>query len=205
MTLIWFWTIDYRLSTIEQEKMNVTDLPSDLLLYIRKFCCTSHSSQDVSCRDKTGKLIYFRRRETHFQQSWNNFLSMSNSENWKQNRKQIMVWNLDRFSSELFLRQSTFRDYLKERVTIPQRQINCYFFDFRLEPIKYGTLNDAFLPCNIQFLYLDGSDQDIPEELGFPNVRCLHLDNCQTLTRLVGCPNLEALNLSYCPKLSSVN
>jgi hypothetical protein len=166
--------------------MNVIDLPSDLLLYIQKFCCTSLLSPDVISRDRNvGKMIYFLRK--NFQSSWNNFLSMSNSENWKQIRKQIMVWNLNRFKSEEFLRQSAFRDYLKERVSNYQRQINCYFLDFKLEPVKYGTLNDAFLPRNIQFLFLDGSDQDIPVELSFPNVRCLHLDNCPMLVRLVDC------------------
>jgi phosphatidylserine decarboxylase len=182
--------------------MEITQLPSDLVIYIRDFLVDVPSFiEEVSNPGIDARMMDFIRREAQW--SLNNFLSMSNSKDWKYIREDIMIWTLNWCESERYVRVASFRDFLKLQKN-NSKQLRCQFPKIKYNTDLFDLLTKPLLDCSIDFISINGTSQGFPATLAFPSVRSFSLSNCREEITLGNCPQLMALQIANCPKLVSV-
>jgi hypothetical protein len=115
------------------------------------------------------------------QWSWNNFLSATNSEDWKCLRKKTMIWSLNSEISFKYFVNTGFRLSLQSRTEHPHHQIEC----------KITFQNKLRLSNSLSEL-LHGNS------LGY-----LSIKNC-SLEALPSCGSLHTLVLTDCDNLKEM-
>jgi hypothetical protein len=170
---------------------DIGQFPTEVILYIRDclFSVPLPKSEGESDLDK------FLVDETLW--SWRNFLSVSKSANWKNLRKATMIWSLNKNKKKSlhYLRDSSFRNFIRERIVNP-RQVECSQIDFTSFE-KKETLNMN----NLYYLSITCSLTELPSSV---HIRVLIVTKCFQLVRLGDYENLEVLKVTYCSNLITI-
>jgi hypothetical protein len=127
---------------------DIGQFPTEVILYIRDclFSIPIPKSEGESDLDK------FLVDEALW--SWRNFLSVSKSANWKNLRKATMIWSLNKNKKKSlqYLRDSSFRNYIRERIVNP-RQVECSQIDFtsfeKKETLNMNNLYYLSITCSL--------------------------------------------------------
>jgi hypothetical protein len=181
----------------------------DLLLIIRDYVANYTFQRDGSS-DSDSEMEYFGTLED--QRTWRNFLSIQNSVQWKDMRKQCMMYTLSRYWTRIYLEKTEFRINLLEKLTDPYHQLclNLEKFsnaDFNPEYTRYlsNIYSLKISRCKlleiipvIQHVYqVDLSDSYPLASIDqLSDVKKLNLCDCVSLTTLgFSLHNVEALNL----------
>jgi hypothetical protein len=148
-------------------------LPIEVLLVTRDFLFDPDVFLDSN--DEVGTFW-----QIESQWSWRNFLSVSRNDVWVEFRKHCMVWWLNRFASERFIKERSFQDDVLSRMIDPSLQLRISYDG------KGSDENEGF---NIQ-------SSPTVETLSFHRLHALTLSSCRSVSIFV--PHLQVLKLYDC-------
>jgi hypothetical protein len=108
-------------------------LPIETVLEIRGFLYPNDR------RFSTHLLSYNKFIENENCWSWRNFLSVSNCEEWRSNRKDAMIWSLNKYEIKKYMEDDSFRakinlrvDGAKQKVQLILPDFSCYSLEYRV-------------------------------------------------------------------------
>jgi hypothetical protein len=166
--------------------MNISNrlitLPADVVLEIRSFL---YSDSAGSLCDYDG----FIAKENCW--SWRNFLSVSNSEEWRSVRKDTMIWSLNKYESKRYLRDNSFRAIINDRVQGSKQKIALIYPD----PMVYSLTQ---LHTVLDTSYIGLISVSNYRFTDFPSCRSVHtiiLHSTAQLRSLGSYENLAVLKL----------
>jgi hypothetical protein len=147
--------------------------PIEILLVTRDFLFDPDVFVDSN--DEVGTFS-----QIESQWSWRNFLSVSRNEVWVEFRKHCMIWWLNRFASERFIKERSFQEDVLSRLIDPAVQLR----------ISYnGKESDDNQGFNIQ-------SSPTVEALSFHRLLALSLSSCRSVS--ISAPHLQVLKLYDC-------
>jgi hypothetical protein len=168
-----------------------------------------------SYRQKDGGFLKYLHHYNDFIEkencwSWRNFLSASNSEEWKAMRKETMIWSLNKHETKTYMEDDLFRGYLNNLVMDSRQNLHLVLEDARLNPstqlhsvLDTGCIGHIsifrysfteFPSCRtVRTLHLHSSKLEI---LGsYENMDCLELFDNSTLRSIGKMEKLLSLSL----------
>jgi hypothetical protein len=169
--------------------MSISDLPLDIFQLIRNYLFV------VGTTDSLRKNYSFPYEKFLIQESkwsWNNFLSVSKQSHWQQIRRHVMIWSLNKLESQKFLINTSFRNYIHDKVEQPGQQI-----ELQLEKLFVADhlLFHAFETNSLLLFSLSGLSSVTAKVLPvMTNLRGLSLEG-NNLSHLNSFPYLTVLHL----------
>jgi hypothetical protein len=168
-------------------------LPVELLRDVRD-CIFEISSREYLISELNVELNTNQLRQNFFREesqwSWRNFLSANNSASWKFMRTSTMFWNLNCHSSQRYLTDENFRNFVNAGMRDPCKQLRLNLYKIELD-LK-GNLGVNLLANSNSSLFYAGG------------LCSLSLKGCQTITHLGDFKSLKVLEIISCCKLQSV-
>jgi hypothetical protein len=170
-------------------------LPTDLMILIRDYLIFLNLKTLPFFLSETTSLNMekYILQENHW--SWMNFLSMRKSEDWQIIRKSTMIWSLNNYESERYLKNGSFHDYLNSQMIGSSRQLHFHLRGFPMEYITFALGKNIGLLCCADAFGMQLSSLD--------SLHTLILSNCKELMRLGDAPNLKVLYVHKCLSLES--
>jgi hypothetical protein len=177
-------------------RSGVCSLPVDLLRVIRDFLFTNERENSVTNIEESPWIIRMLPQESQW--SWRNFLSTSNSKDWRYVRKNLMIWSLNALESVKYFADETFRFHLTQRRCIPEQQLGCRLSFMEIEVSRIINTD------KIGSLELNLRGQSVTALPTMFRLHTLHVSWGGCLNEIGNYPNLRFLRLHYCSELSLV-
>jgi hypothetical protein len=176
----------------------VLDLPLEIILLIRNFLIRIFE-YDVVDRGEIDSIEKYVIQEGCW--SWRNFLSVRKDTNWNLIRKRARIWTLNRFESDKYLKDASFRNYIHENMS-DSEQLHCQLAaracSVEFSPLFNETLNIGMLGSLYLRVYCEA---ELPS---CASLRVITLQQCNQLRKLGNYPKLHTLNLLFCGCIDSI-
>lgn len=169
-------------------------LSRDLVLTLRNYFIAQDEDQE--------RFIYDLDRDDYdeLRWSWNNFLSVSNSSDWKRIRKEGLLVTLDQNDSLMYLTNEEFRDKIRSMIQNTYHQLSLCVFLYAKNFIDF----DLTLLCNLRRLklkYLKGT----PSLPRLVNIYHLELASCSDLIDISSLENVTSILCHCCYELLQID
>ena len=166
-------------------------LPKEIILTIRSFLVLL--SLDGLSREFMEYLYYVEGRR-----SWNNFLSISNKEDWKRIRRETIYVTLGPNTSKKYLCNESFRNFILGMIDDPYHQLALTFDKYSFN----NSTEEQNILRNLSSLSISNSVVISP---AVSHVQFVGFAYCESLKDISNCHQIQHLTICYCSKVDLSN